>query len=195
VNFILNASSEGSENVLTDIPEKHSGYSRMALADIDLGRHPAAYCESRSTLSAMVAGRRTSIRWVARVRARDLYKLLGTQASGSAIRDAIAPAMPAYRRALAERDRSAPIVVECDGALLVLAASHIATLCEAFLAEELDAEELEYVATALERASDFHFVSQEVEECTFFLSSSEANGPASSETVGAVLRVLREHVA
>jgi lactoylglutathione lyase len=36
VNFILNASSGGSENVLMDIPVKHSGYTHMALAVRDL---------------------------------------------------------------------------------------------------------------------------------------------------------------
>lgn len=36
VNFILNASAARSENVLMDIPEKHAGYTHMALAVRDL---------------------------------------------------------------------------------------------------------------------------------------------------------------
>lgn len=36
INFILNASSPRSENVLMDIPEKHPGYTHMALAVRDL---------------------------------------------------------------------------------------------------------------------------------------------------------------
>ncbi len=32
INFILNASSGSSENVLLDLPEKHPGYTHMALA-------------------------------------------------------------------------------------------------------------------------------------------------------------------
>jgi len=37
VNFILNASSTASENVLMDVDEKHAGYTHMALAvrDVD----------------------------------------------------------------------------------------------------------------------------------------------------------------
>ena len=37
LNFILNASSKGSENVLMDLPDKHPGYTHMALAVTDLG--------------------------------------------------------------------------------------------------------------------------------------------------------------
>jgi lactoylglutathione lyase len=36
VNFILNASSGGSENVLMDIPVKHAGYTHIALSVRDL---------------------------------------------------------------------------------------------------------------------------------------------------------------
>jgi lactoylglutathione lyase len=36
INFILNASTSGTENVLMDIPEKHPGYTHMALSVLDL---------------------------------------------------------------------------------------------------------------------------------------------------------------
>ncbi len=36
INFILNAASGGSENVLMDLPDKHPGYTHMALAVTDL---------------------------------------------------------------------------------------------------------------------------------------------------------------
>jgi lactoylglutathione lyase len=36
VNFILNASSERADNILMDVPEKHPGYTHMALAVRDL---------------------------------------------------------------------------------------------------------------------------------------------------------------
>jgi hypothetical protein len=129
------------------------------------------------------------------VLARDLYKMLGTPRNGGALREAIAPALPAYRHGLAERGRSCPVVIQCDGSFLTIAASHVAALCEAFLDEQLDAVELGYVATALELAPDFHFISDEVQECTFFLSSPEVNGSAANESVSTILRVLREHAA
>ena len=37
INFILNASSSLAENVLMDVPEKHPGYTHMALSVADLG--------------------------------------------------------------------------------------------------------------------------------------------------------------
>lgn len=37
INFILNASTSGSENVLMDVADKHPGYTHMALAVSDLG--------------------------------------------------------------------------------------------------------------------------------------------------------------
>ena len=127
--------------------------------------------------------------------ARDLYELLSAQESTAGLRAAVAPAMPEYRSGLAERGRSCPVFVASDGSLLVVAASHLQRLCTAFLNGEIGEIELRYIATALEFASDFQFVSKEVEECAFFLSSSEAGGPPIPEIVSAVLRALREHVA
>jgi hypothetical protein len=129
------------------------------------------------------------------VLARDLYELLGARELTAGLRAAIAPAMPEYRRGLAERGRSCPVFIISDGSLLVLAASHIERLCIAFLNGEIDESELSYIATALELAGDFQFVSREIEECAFFLSTPEANGPPLQELVPAVLRALREHAA
>ena len=127
--------------------------------------------------------------------ARDLYELLSAQESTAGLRAAVGPAMPEYRRGLAERGRSCPVFVSSDGSLLVVAASHLERLCTAFLNEEIDEIELRYIATALDLASDFQFVSKEIEECAFFLSAPEANGPPLPEVVPVILRVLREHGA
>ena len=127
--------------------------------------------------------------------ARDLYELLSGQGSTAGLRAAVAPAMPDYRRGLAEHGRSCPVAVDSDGSLLVVAASHLERLCTAFLNEEIDEIELRYIATALDLASDFQFVSKEIEECAFFLSTPEANGPPLPEVVPVILRVLREHGA
>ena len=127
--------------------------------------------------------------------ARDLYQLLGAQELTAGLRAAIAPAMPEYRRSLAEHGRSCPVFITSDGSLLVLAASHLDRLCTAFLNGEIDENELSYIVTAFELAADFQFVSKEIEECAFFLSAPEANGPPLPEIVPAVLRALREHAA
>jgi hypothetical protein len=103
--------------------------------------------------------------------------------------------MPEYRRGLAEPGRPCPVFITSDGSLLVVAASHLERLCGAFLNNEIDEIELSYIATALEFASDFQFVSKEIEECAFFLSTREANGPPLSKIVPAVIRALREHAA
>ena len=103
--------------------------------------------------------------------------------------------MPEYRRGLAEHGRSSPVLIDSDGSLLVLAASHLDRLCTAFLNGEIDESELNYIATAFEIAPDFQFVSKEIEECAFFLSAADANGPPLQEIVPAVLRALREHAA
>jgi hypothetical protein len=127
------------------------------------------------------------------VKARDLYQLLDTSQSGAALREMIAPAMADHRRESIDREEACPVDVECDGALLVIAASHLSTLCEAFMAEQLDGVELACIAAALEVAPDFRFVSKEVEECAFLLSRAHTNvGP---EAISALLRVLREHAA
>lgn len=125
------------------------------------------------------------------MQARHLYQLLSTPDDGEALREAIAPAMPAYRRGLAEHGQSASVAVECDGALLVIAVPHLVTLCEAYLAKQLDEVELGYLARALELAPDFQFVTEEIGEFAFLL----ANGTPSAEAVGAVLRLLRERAA
>ncbi len=125
------------------------------------------------------------------MKARDLYQHLSTPNNGEALREAIAEAIPAYRSRLAELGRSAPLDIECDGALLVIAAPHLTRLCEAYLARHLDAVELSYIATALDLAPDFRFVSDMIEEFAFLLSSGTPN----VEAVTAVLRLLREHAA
>ncbi len=127
--------------------------------------------------------------------ARDLYELLSARESTAGLRAAIAPAMTEYRRGLAEGDRSSPVFIDSDGSLLVLAASHLDKLCTAFLNGEIDEIELGYIATALDRATDFRFVSKEIEECAFFLSTPEGNGPPLQKVVPAVLRALRERAA
>ncbi len=127
--------------------------------------------------------------------ARDLYELLSAQESTAGLRAAVAPAMPEYRSGLAERGRSCPVFVASDGSLLVVAASHLQRLCTAFLNGEIGEIELRYIATALDFAPDFRFISKEIEECAFFLSSPEADGPPLHKVVSAVLRALREHVA
>lgn len=125
------------------------------------------------------------------MQARHLYELLDTAGNGKALREAIAPAMPAYRRGLAEGGQPTPVDVQCDGALLVIAVPHLVTLCEAYLAKQLDEVELGYLARALELAPDFQFVTEEIGEFAFLL----ANGTPSTEAVGAVLRLLRERAA
>jgi hypothetical protein len=127
----------------------------------------------------------------ARVKARKLYQLLDTSDGGKALRKAVASGLSAFREGLSGGARSAPIDVESDGSLLVIAAPHLVILCEAYLAKQIDEVELAYIATALDRASDFRFVTDMTEEFAFLLSSGNAN----TEAVNAVLRLLREHIA
>ena len=63
------------------------------------------------------------------------------------------------------------------------------------MADELDLVEFSYIVNALELAPDFRFVSEEIEECAFFLANSEAGGAADRDTIAGVLRILREHAA
>ena len=48
INLILNADSSMTDNVLMDVPEKHPGYTHMALDVDDLNSHNKckAYCSS-----------------------------------------------------------------------------------------------------------------------------------------------------
>jgi hypothetical protein len=131
-----------------------------------------------------------TIGWI-NVKSRDLYQLLSTPGNGEALREAISSEMPAYRRGLAEREAAVPIAVECDGALLVIAAPHLIVLCEAYLADQLDEVELGYIATVLDETADFRFVSHEIAEFAYLLST----GAPSNVAVNAVLRLLREHAA
>lgn len=45
-NFILNANSGGEDNVLMDVPEKHPGYTHIALDVTDIGAVEAALKEA-----------------------------------------------------------------------------------------------------------------------------------------------------
>jgi hypothetical protein len=124
------------------------------------------------------------------VQARDLYQLLGSPGKGASLREVIAPAVAAHEREKTEGGRSDPEAGGSDGALLPVAMIHLVNLCEAFLAEDLNSVELDYIATTLERSPDFHFVTGTVEEANHFLTREP-----SPDQVTAILRVLREHAA
>lgn len=127
--------------------------------------------------------------------ARKIYELLSSEESSAGLRTVVAQGIPAYRLALSEQARVAPVDVTSDESLLVIAASHLQVLCKAFLADQIDETELNYIAIALDRGEDFEWVSKEVEECAYFLSLPETNGTPLTKVVPTVLRALREHAA
>jgi hypothetical protein len=126
------------------------------------------------------------------MRSSELHALLDRPDDIGGLRTAISSAMPAFRRGLAERGRSAPIVVESEGANLLVTEAHVAHLCEQFLTGDLDEAELEYVASALDLCPDFRCASSAVESAVFSLADPVANGPITRDSVRELLQSMPE---
>jgi len=124
------------------------------------------------------------------MRSSELFEILDSAEEVSALRQAIAPAMPAFRAGLQLRGGSAPIEVKTEGREFRVTEAHVRKLCEEYLAGRLDAAELSYVATALELSPDFVMASEGIEEAISLLSDPVANGPMSREVAEALLRSL-----
>lgn len=122
------------------------------------------------------------------LKSSELFEILNSGEELGALRNAISPAMPAYRAGLAVRGRTARIFIETEGKEFSIAEVHVQTVCEEYLAGRLDEEEVTYVMTALELCPDFRFVSEAIEEAVSLLSDSVANGPLSREIVETILR-------
>lgn len=124
------------------------------------------------------------------MRSSELFEILDSAEEVGALRQAIAPAMPAFRAGLAVRGGSAPIEIETEGREFRIAEIHVRKLCEEYLAGRLDETELSYVATALELSPDFVMASEGIEEAISLLSDPVANGPLSREVAETLLRSL-----
>jgi hypothetical protein len=124
------------------------------------------------------------------MRSSELLNLLESGEEMGALRAAIGPSMPDFRAGISLRGASAPVRLETEGKELPVTELHIRRICEEYLAERLDEEEVAYLATAIELCPDFKLVSEVVEETVSVLSDPVANGPLSRALVERLLGSL-----
>jgi hypothetical protein len=89
------------------------------------------------------------------LKASNLFRLLSDPGAGIELKSSIRDAMPEFRRGLAIKGAAAPIQLSDDGGRFLLTSDHLINLCTWYLDGELDSQELEYCANALELSSNF----------------------------------------
>ena len=125
------------------------------------------------------------------MRSSELVAIIEASNDLEALRAAIAPAMPAFRRGLAERGRSAPILIGTEGKTITIQEEHVAQVCREYLEGHLDASEFAYVMTALELCPDFVMASEGVAAAVSVLSESPVADPTLRTRVGTILHSLQ----
>jgi hypothetical protein len=120
------------------------------------------------------------------MKSSELIGLLSSLENGSDLKAAIQTAIPAFRKGLAERGRSAPVDIQDVGRRFEVRHEHIQNLCRWYLDGDINAIELEYVASILDLSEAFHFP-EDVAEAIFDLADPVANGEISRESVMNIL--------
>lgn len=120
------------------------------------------------------------------LKSSELNRLFSSSGNGAELKAAIQSALPAFRRGLAERGRSATLEVheECHG--FSITQQQVENLCGWYLSGEIDGVELEYVASLIDVSEDFQYANN-VGDAIFTLSTPEIEGAISPEAVKNIL--------
>jgi hypothetical protein len=121
------------------------------------------------------------------LKSSELNRILSSSGNGAELKAVIQSALPAYRRGLAERGRSAPVELLEEGHSISITQGQLENLCGWYLSGEIDDVEVEYVAGLLDLSEDFQY-DEVVGDAIFMLSSSEINGGISPEAVEKILK-------
>jgi len=104
---------------------------------------------------------------------------------------AAAEPLAIFRRAVTSTGySSAPVELMTQKITLVLKAMHLRRLCEWYLAGDIDAVEIEYIATALALCPDFVFESEGVKDAVYSISELRQLKPHEREKIQAILDSL-----
>jgi hypothetical protein len=103
------------------------------------------------------------------------------------VRSAIAAPLQAFRRGLAERGRSAPVVLDREAKSPAVHPSHVRALLEAYVAGKLESVELYYLANVL-TLSDADFADTSTREISFLLAEGEVSPQRAWQLLGSALR-------
>lgn len=115
-----------------------------------------------------------------------LIDFLEGRVSVSSLRDQFAEPLKKYREKGKVRGTSRPVVLYADLSDFTVRQEHVACLCDAYLAEQLDEAEVDYLGSGLQlvaASKEFYFETAKVEEDLSLLCDPEINGPLTKALV------------
>lgn len=115
-----------------------------------------------------------------------LINFLEGRVSVSSLREQFAVPLKEYREKLKIRGTSRPVVLYSDLSDFTVRREHVVSLCDAYLAEQLDEVEVDYLGSGLQlvaAAHGFNFESDAVREALSVLCDPEVNGPLTKQSV------------
>ena len=115
----------------------------------------------------------------------ELNTILASSDNGLILKQAIQAGIPAFRRGLAERGRSAPVLLKDEGFQFVLTRQQLSNLCSWYLDGQLDSVELEYCANLLELSEDFEIEMRLLDEL-YRLGTPELAGELTPSVVQSI---------
>ncbi len=126
------------------------------------------------------------------VKLSDIANLLSDVAEPAAFRSANATDFEERRPLLAKRGSVVPVRVTEDADVAV-SGREVAKLCNHFIAGQLDAVELAYVADALQLSDRVTMADEEASEYVAEFTDPEVNGPFTIERAKAIVREIEQH--
>lgn len=107
-----------------------------------------------------------------------LINFLEGKVSVSSLREQFAVPIQEYREKGKIRGTSRPVALYSDLSDFTVCRGHVASLCDAYLAEQLDEVEIDYLGSGLQLVSDaqgFKFETAKVQEALSFLCDPAIN--------------------
>ena len=124
-----------------------------------------------------------------------LIKFLEGEESVLSLREQLAAPLKEYRGKSTIVGASCSVVIYSDISGLTISREHVIKLCDAYLLDQLDEVEVDYLGSGLQLVAamhDFQFESDRVEGALSFLCDPQVNGPLTMSIVQKIKEMLQQ---
>ncbi|CCQ89735.1 hypothetical protein NITGR_160045 [Nitrospina gracilis 3/211] len=127
------------------------------------------------------------------MKASFLKRFLDGKEDFESLKKEIEEGVAGYKRNKPKRGASSPVFLDYENNVFIVKAPHVKRICEGFLNDQLDSDEVCYLATALELSQDFEMESEEIEEWVLYLADeTSAEVTLRKDEVLEILRRLKQ---